>query len=352
MGKTLWGIDLDESPAGGLIERLLSEEELEALTDGGRAADDESEDPDDGDDDEDPDDGGFEFDVTNDDAGAEGRTDDGGDGETGESDVDVDIERDDDGGFDVDVETDDEDVEIDVDVDDGEVEVDVGARGASMVDAETPNPGDEGDSLRDRFPSIGDDTEGEDESGDEGDDDGAESGGIAAKIRPHLLKIAVAGVVLAVVAVLAWRYLGTVRSVAGDKLGRGSGDEEDESGDDLTEVDVDTGPGIDDDAPAARRRAKAAAGADDGFGAESDFGESVAADAETGADVSTGDEDDEAETGADVSTGDEDDEGGVARSGDSDMGALLGLAFLALVAALVRKFTEEREYDPLVDGPE
>jgi hypothetical protein len=42
MGTTLLGVDLDESPVGGLIERLLSEEELEMLADGGREADEES----------------------------------------------------------------------------------------------------------------------------------------------------------------------------------------------------------------------------------------------------------------------------------------------------------------------
>jgi len=345
MGKTLWGIDLDESPAGGLIERLLTDEELEALADGGRPVDDDDEDGVDAESDADDeekrgdgdetgaDDGGFEFDVTTDD-GADDRGE--SDGEDG---VDVSVERDDDGGFDVDVETDDEDVEIDVDVDDGEVDLDVGARGASMVDpdAETPSPGSESGSLRDRFPSIG----GSDESAEGGDGEHAddESGGIAAKIRPHLLKIAVAGVVLAVVALVAWRYLGTVKSVAGDKLGRGDSESEaDDFGDDVTEVDAGAGPDVDEDAPAARRRAKAARSADAEVAAETELGESVAADADTDPEAEAGDEDD--------------DDAGVARSGDSDMGALLGLAFLALVAALVRKFSEEREHDPLVDGPE
>jgi len=43
MGRTLFGIDLDESPAGGLVERLLDEEDLEKLDarpDGGTDADD------------------------------------------------------------------------------------------------------------------------------------------------------------------------------------------------------------------------------------------------------------------------------------------------------------------------
>ena len=41
MGTTLLGVDLDESPVGGLIERLLSEEELEMLADGGRERDED-----------------------------------------------------------------------------------------------------------------------------------------------------------------------------------------------------------------------------------------------------------------------------------------------------------------------
>jgi len=318
MGKTLWGIDLEESPAGGLIQRLLSEEELEALTDGGR--------PDDGRDGSGTDDAG--------EGDADGEDDDAADDADDESGIDVNVEADGEDGFDVDVET-DEDVAVDVDIDDEDVEVDIGARGASAVDAgvEAPDP-DESASIRDRFPSIGGtgsgDTAGagsddaaDAEGGEPDSEESGESGGLVARIRPHLLKIAVALVVLGVAALVAWRYLGTVRSIAGDKLGRGDSE-------DVTEVEVDVDL---DEEPPARRRAKAASAAETGPEAELE-----------GDTEQAGESEDEA---------DEEDEGAaVARTGDSDMGALLGLAFLALVAALVRKLTEEREHDPLVDGPE
>jgi hypothetical protein len=47
----LMGVDLDESPVGGLIERLLSEEELEKLADGGQPAGDDTDASEDGADD-------------------------------------------------------------------------------------------------------------------------------------------------------------------------------------------------------------------------------------------------------------------------------------------------------------
>lgn len=147
------------------------------------------------------------------------------------------------------------------------------------------------------------DSTGDSEFGDAGfdDADAKDSGGIGGVLSTHkwlLLKVAVAFAVLAAVLVVVWRYRD---KLAGVVPGRGGGDESDvDSGGDA-DGDRDVSP--------ARRRAK---------------------------------------------VDDEDEDAGVTTPGqDVDLGALLGLGFLALVAALIRKFDQERTrpHDPLVDGP-
>lgn len=294
MGKRLLGIDLDESRAGGLVKRLLSEEELETLTDGGRESSDEEDDPAE-------DAGGFEF---GDDREAAADDTTASDADTGDGDTDREDARDD-AGVEVDVETSDDGVEIDVEYGDAD---------------------DEPASLAERFPSVA----GADDE-DEGDDD---SDGIVARVRPHLPKIAGGLAALAVLAALGFvavRYKDTIVGFVRGKLGRG--DDEDvevdvdvDDGDVDVEVEVDDGVDVDEDAPPSRRRAKTpgVSGATSSVMGEDDDG--------------VDDEDDEEVT--------------VGTTGDSDVGALVGLGALALLAAVVRKVTEEREYDPLVDGPE
>lgn len=264
MGKTLLGIDLDESPVGGLIESLLSEDDFEKLTDGGRNADDE--------------DGSADTDT------GTGVVDDT-DGSSGEA-----TERTDDGGH-----SDETTVPVGTG-DDTDAPWDAPGSGV-----DTPSPGAEPSGPTDSIPSAGD------ESAEDGGD------GWKAKLRPLLLKTTVALALLAVVAFVAYRYLGTVRDVAGDKLPTdrfAGGDEDDEPAD---------ATGFDDGS--ARRRGKSTP---DGQAGESATGLGT-------------DEDDSAAAGRPQS--------------DSDAGALVGLAMLALVAALVRKFGEDRPRDPLVDGP-
>ncbi|WP_123538782.1 hypothetical protein [Halosimplex salinum] len=274
MGKTLLGIDLDESPVGGYIERLLSEEDLEKLTDGGREPRDESDASD------------------TSDAAA-----DGGDAATDDRDAGTDL--------------------VDDAVDDGsETTVPVGTSGDDPSDAwDTPNP-DGPATLRDPVPSPG--------------DADADDGGWKEKLRSVLPKVAVALVVLAVVAVLAYRYLGKAKRVASDKLG--SDDESDQPEPRPTEV---TG-----DVPEARRRAKAPSRDEREEFADQPVDETVDRARRAESDERDDREDDEAGP----------DSVGRPRT-DSDVGALVGLAALAVVAAAVRKFSEEPERDPLVDGP-
>jgi hypothetical protein len=144
------------------------------------------------------------------------------------------------------------------------------------------------------------DSTGDSEFGDAGfdDADAKDGGGIGSVLSTHkwlLLKVAVASAVLATVLVVVWRYRG---KLAGVVPGRGDAD-----------GDRDVSP--------ARRRAK------------------------------VDDEDEDAGVPTDES------EGVTTPGQDVDLGALLGLGFLAFVAALVRKFDEERTrpHDPLVDGP-
>ncbi|WP_436909289.1 hypothetical protein [Halosimplex marinum] len=280
MGRTLLGIDLDESPVGGLIEGLLSDEDLEKLTDGGRDVD--------------------ERDATAADteAAADG----------------------------------DDDVETEV--------------GTDLVDDAVEHEGDDGDGgTRSESGSIPVGTSGDSEAWDSPSPDGPEpvpspgaedvddeDGGWKSKLRPILLKATAALAVLAVVAFLAYRYLGKAKSVASDKLGS----------DDGADSPPTTGAAAD-DAPEARRRAKAPDRDEREEFADRPVDETVghaerAASADESEAAEEGSEDEEPDT--------------VGRpAADSDVGALVGLAALALVAAVVRKFGEDREYDPLVDGP-
>jgi hypothetical protein len=267
MGRTLWGVDLDESPAGGLIERLLTDEELAMLADGGQPPGDE--------------------DDENDDRESEAENDESDD--------------------------------VDPDLDDIAGDADAGA---------------------DEFA-----WEGESAStfGADGPPDSDESGGLREKItgtRMLLLKAAVALAVLAVVAVLVWKYLGRFVEAAPvpDRL-RGSSDGSTSVGDD--------GPDVDEDAPSARRRAKTpgvAGDEDESDEREEDLTETFEDLAEH-ASVDDEDEDD-----VDDSEDTDTEDAGRAVDDDVDVGALVGLAALALIAAVVRKFGERPERDPLVDG--
>lgn len=277
MGTRLLGVDLDESPVGGIVERLLSEEELEKLADGGRApADDASDDADD---------------------------------------VGTDL------------------VDDAVEADDSEpstVPVGTGAGGPSYA-ATSPSPGDDSVGRREPVPSPG----AEDVAGDDG-------GGWKAKLRSVLPKVAVGLVVLAVVALVAYRYLGKAKSVASDKLGS---DDESES----PPTTAAASPGATGDVPAARRRAKAARPESERSEPREEFGDQPVTESVRQIEDAAGESGGAADRSA---VGDEAEPDSVGRpTDDSDVGALVGLAALAVVAAAVRKFGTDRPRDPLVDGP-
>jgi hypothetical protein len=273
MGKTLLGIDLEESPAGGLVERLLSDEELEALADGGREPD------------EDDGSGADAPDASDEDESAD-------DAYTGSTTDTTFVEGSDAG-------------ESDGTVASGDDDSTGGDSTGGDEETETPSPG----GFRDRVPSVRGDGEDEDEEG---------GGGIGARVKSVLPKLLVALVVLAVLAFVLKKYGGKLAGVVSDKLGRGGDSEEPEAGDE--------------DVPEARQRAKADSDA------EREFTVGLGSDEDAAEDEDAADADEEPAAGS--------------RGGNTDTAALVGLAFLALVAALVRKFTEEREYDPLVDGPD
>ena len=246
MGRTVYGVDLEESPFGGLIEKLLTEEELEKLADGGAAAGRP------GDRDTAPDGGGDAADDWNVSDETYGSPDDGSD----------------------------------------PVESDAPSSPPPSTDDDGP------DSTG--YRGFGD--AGFDDAGAE--DDGGGVGGFLSTHKWLLLKVAVAFAALAAVLVVVWRYKD---KLAGVVPGRGGGEDE---------FDADSDASADRDVSPARRWAKV----------------------------------DEDEDGA----GATDESEGVTTPGqDVDLGALLGLGFLAFVAALVRKFDEERNrpHDPLVDGP-
>jgi hypothetical protein len=285
MGRTLLGIDLDESPVGGLVEGLLSDEDLEKLTDGGREPGDEPA------------------------AGDDEPTREG------------------------DESTDDEPTAVGTDLVDDAVESD-GADGSGSSGAESIPVGTSGDSGGAPWDTPSPDgPEPVPSPGAEDVDD--EDGGWRANLRPLLLKAAAALVVLAVVAFAAYRLLGRAKSAAGGRFGS---DDEAES--------PPTADAADADVPEARRRAKHSERDE-----REEFGDrpvdETVGHAER-AESAGGPEDDE----ADDETDDGEEPDAIGRpTADSDVGALVGLAALALIAALVRKFGEGREYDPLVDGP-
>lgn len=293
MGRTLLGIDLDESPVGGLVEGLLSDEDLEKLTDGGREPGDEP---------------------------AAG--DDEPTGEVDESADDA---------------TDDEPTAVGTDLVDDAVEPD-GADGSGSSSAESIPVGTSGDSGGAPWDTPSPDGP-EPVPSPGAEDVNDEDGGWRANLRPLLLKAAAALVALAVVAVVAYRLLGRAKSAAGDRFGS---DEEAE-----TDSPPTTG-GADAAAPEARRRAKDSERDDRAEFGDRPVDETIgrAERTESAGDSGADDVDD----GADGDDGEEPDSVG-RPTADSDVGALVGLAALALVAAVVRKFGEDREYDPLVDGP-
>ena len=284
MGRTVFGVDLDESVAGGLVASLLTDEEIEKLADGGRPADDDS-----GDEDA-PSDGPGDADDASD-----GDADDASDGDA-----------DDTGGVDI-----------------GEFaatgaaagDVDIGRVGdTAWAGADTDRAGAGG--LRDRIPSVGGD----------GEDAG---GGRLASLRPLLLKVAVVLLLLAVVAILVYRYMDAIRAALPDRLTGGSG--EPDAGE----------ASFGDDVSPARRRAKV--GRD--RSASTDRADETASASTDRGDTSGASEKRD--------TSEDETDGGLRAPGeDVDVGALVGLGALALVAALVRKFGEDRPRDPLVDGPE
>ncbi|WP_415380906.1 hypothetical protein [Halosimplex sp. TS25] len=275
MGKTLLGIDLDESPVGGFVERLLSEEELEKLTDGGRDPRDES--------------------------GASGRRDTDGPTDDLDATDDADIGN---------------DLVDDAVDDDSGGRIPVGTSAGPNTGADTPSPGDEPSRFADPVPSPGDE--------DTDDEDGWKE-----KLKPVLLKGSVVLVVLAVVGFLAYRYLGKAKDAAGDTIGS-----DDESAFPSPE-------NVSGDVPEARRRAKTPTRDREEY-ADRPLDETV----HHAEDVSGAREDDADEAG------ERDGPETVGRPrDDSDVGALVGLAALAVVAAAVRKFGEDPPRDPLVDGP-
>ena len=238
MGRTLFGIDLDESPASGLLRRLLSEDDLRKLDlDDGTAAD-----------------GGTR---------PAARPDGGDDTAADET-----------------------------------TQTDLSGRAVPESDA--------GDGQERAEPAA---------PAPEGGDDESEGSSRFARLRSLLVPAVVALAVLAAVALLVWRYGDAIRAAVSNRLGRGD----------------DTPSGTGDTAS---------------DGAPPTFEARETVDAGTDADA-----DGETETGGDE--GDRDaltDDTVESDQPDSDIDALVGLAFLALVAALVRHLTEQREHDPLVDG--
>ena len=283
MGRTVFGVDLDESVAGGLVASLLTDEEIEKLADGGRPADDDS-----GDEDAPSDGPGDADDASDGDADDTGGVDIGEFAATGAAAGDVDIGRVGDTAW-------------------------AGAD-TDRAGADTDRAGAGG--LRDRIPSVGGDGEDAD-------------GGRLASLRPLLLKVAVVLLLLAVVAILVYRYMDAIRAALPDRLTGGSG--EPDAGE----------ASFGDDVSPARRRAKV--GRD--RSASTDRADETASASTDRGDTSGASEKRD--------TSEDETDGGLRAPGeDVDVGALVGLGALALVAALVRKFGEDRPRDPLVDGPE
>lgn len=262
MGRTLFGIDLDDSRTGRFVRGLLDEEELEMLADGGRA----------------PDDGGS-------DAADSGS------------------------GSDADAAPDGGDADASSEADGGTASVTDGSEDGSDHEA-APNGGVGG--------SAGVSVEGPDSSADDEESESLDEAfeeqdeSLLARLKPLLLKGAAVAAVLAVVGFVLYRYgdkiVGAVRSRFG-----GDGDEEDSEGPGYVgETPREEAPPRSTVAPATER-------------------------VETPSD----------ERPSDAERADR----AAAQAGDgSDAGALVGLAALAVIAALARKFGERPESDPLVEG--
>lgn len=293
MGRTVYGVDLEESPFGGLIEKLLTEEELEKLADGGAVAGRP------GDRDTAPDGGGDAADDWNVSDETYGSPDDGSDP----------------------VESDAPSSPPPSTAPD---ETDSTDDGPDSTGYGRSDPTGFGRSDSTGYRGFGD--AGFDDTGAE--DDGGGVGGFLSTHKWLLLKVAVAFAALAAVLVVVWRYKD---KLAGVVPGRGGGEDE---------FDADSDAGADRDASPARRRAKVDED-EDGAGATDEFDEEES--------VGGGDD---SRQGPAARRPDES-EGVTTPGQDVDLGALLGLGFLAFVAALVRKFDEERNrpHDPLVDGP-
>jgi hypothetical protein len=267
MGRTLLGVDLDESHVGELVKRLLTDEELEKLADGGRPAGDDRDGSDaDSDDSDDTDDHG----------------DDTGTGSGTDTDTDTDTDT-----------------------------------GSSETGGSSVGVGSATGSVGGRDWTGTDDTDWL----DDGDDEGRLGG-----YGPLVLKGGAVLLVLVVVGLVVWRYGGRVKGALPSVGGSGTSDEGDVADDEPA------ASGTDEGVSPARRRAKVGVrddGEDAGGGTDSG-----------GSRVDAGGE------------GRRRGEPGVEAVGrDVDLGALVGLGTLALVAALVRKFGEQRPRDPLVDGP-
>ena len=317
MGTTLLGIDLDESPVGGLIETLLSEEDLEKLTDGGRKSDEHA-DASDGDSDEpsadDTDDGSRGTDVdASDDSAADTEA-----AESGTDIVDDAVGSEDD--------ADSTTVPVGTSDETSDAPWDTGGPSAAATGLSEQAPTPEA-TTADEFES---------ESDDERD--------WTAKLRPLLLKATLALTVLAVIALVLYRYLDTAKDVAGDKLptDRFGGDDDDADA---------ASPSDDDEVSPARRRAKATGRDETDDSTDADRREvALHADDYSSRPVDEAVHGAEETTDGRTATGDRA-ERSRPETDDSDVGALVGLAALALVAAVVRKFGEDRPRDPLVDGP-
>lgn len=307
MGRTLLGVDLDESPVGSLVKRLLTDEELEKLADGGRPGreDDGRDDVSDAGDESDGGDGHDETDVTETLSGSDVTFTDASDGD-GESGTGANPDQE---GDAEDSSGEEDGVRGDSDSDGGPTAgVGSGRDSAttgtgSVTGATTGGPTDVG---VDDAPWVADQ-----------DEDG-ESTGRFGKYKPLVLKGGAVVLVLVVVGLLVWRYGGKVKAAL--PFVGGSGDEADggtdTGGPDASERDAGVSP--------ARRRAK--------------VGVRDPTDADADRDAGRADEREEADVRA---VGE-----------DVDLGALVGLGALALIAALVRKFGEHPPHDPLVDDPE
>jgi len=314
MGRTVYGVDLEESPFGGLIRKLLTEEELDMIADGGTAAG-HGPAPDGGSDDEDGEnDTDDDWSVSDETYGSSGEGDEGDD-------------------------TDGDDA--------GDTDEDTSPTGAELSDSlgsgSSPPPSTAPDDRAGGYGAAGSSGYGgsSDFGGsgfgefDDDYEDEDEAGGVGGFLSAHkwlLLKIAVGLAALAAVAVVVWRFKDRF---AGAVPGRGGEDDE--------EFDVDDGgESAGRDVSPARNRAKA----------DEDAGETPPPDGRDDADAG---EDERTTPGPRPDSRpprDHAEDAGTLGE-DVDMGALVGLGTLAVIAALVRKFDEERNrpHDPLVDGP-